>query len=317
MITRIICFLLLLSSFSVVMRGQDPEILKKAQEGDANAQFRLAMDYYHDDENEECARWLRKAAENGSIQAQHDMMYGLRYGGYYGLDKNHEEMVHWATRLANIDITKEDSLSEYEINCILNAQFQLAWAYDLGLGGLEKNIQEYLRWEKKAAFNGYYPSSMSLGLYYENIDKQEAIYWLKKCMDQKWAETGEEDEFVLERLRKLGVYYHPEEHVGHNHGESVAVSNSSSSSNSNQVSNNNQGNQVREYIETVPIQVWQPCGGCNGSGQCHICYGSGWTLSANGNRSTCWICHGTGKCTHCAGHGGQNVVRYEQRTVYR
>ncbi|MDE6304777.1 MAG: WG repeat-containing protein, partial [Paramuribaculum sp.] len=76
-------------------------------------------------------------------------------------------------------------------------------------------------------------------------------------------------------------------------------------------------NQVRAYTETVPVQVWQPCGGCNGSGQCGVCFGSGWTLSYNGGKRTCIACHGNGKCTSCAGHGGQNVVRYETRTVYR
>lgn len=94
----------------------------------------------------------------------------------------------------------------------------------------------------------------------------------------------------------------------HNHNESTAVSNKASQQ---------QGNQVREYIETVPVQIWQACGSCNGSGQCSVCYGSGWTIGYNGNKRSCTACHGTGKCTSCAGHGGQNVVRYEQRTVYR
>lgn len=94
----------------------------------------------------------------------------------------------------------------------------------------------------------------------------------------------------------------------HNHNGSTATSNSTSQQ---------QGNQVREYIETVPLQVWQACGSCNGSGQCSVCYGSGWTIGYNGNKRSCIACHGTGKCTSCAGHGGQNVVRYEQRTVYR
>lgn len=81
----------------------------------------------------------------------------------------------------------------------------------------------------------------------------------------------------------------------------------------------NQGNQVREYTETVPVQVWQPCGACNGSGQCQVCYGSGWTYSNSSynGKKACSACHGTGKCTLCGGRGGQNVVRYEQRTVYR
>lgn len=102
-----------------------------------------------------------------------------------------------------------------------------------------------------------------------------------------------------------------------NSGTSVATSSSNTRNETTTSTANSQGNQVRAYIETIPVQVWQPCGGCNGSGQCSVCYGSGWILSYNGNKSSCTACHGTGKCTSCAGHGGQNVVRYEQRTVYR
>lgn len=94
---------------------------------------------------------------------------------------------------------------------------------------------------------------------------------------------------------------------------------SAATTNTTTTSTQSQGHQVREYTETVPVQVWQACGGCNGSGQCQVCYGQGWTYSSssyNGRRS-CSACHGSGKCTSCAGQGGQNVVRYEQRTVYR
>lgn len=105
---------------------------------------------------------------------------------------------------------------------------------------------------------------------------------------------------------------------GNDYSSSRNSSKSDGNINSNNgSSNNNQGNQVQKYIETVPLQVWQSCGGCNGSGQCGVCYGSGWILSYNGDKRLCTACHGNGKCTSCAGHGGQNVVRYEQRTVYR
>lgn len=57
-----------------------------------------------------------------------------------------------------------------------------------------------------------------------------------------------------------------------------------------------------------PMQVWKPCVSCGGSGQCHVCLGTGHSLQ-NPN-STCILCNGTGKCTHCAGHGGQNVIEY-------
>lgn len=100
-----------------------------------------------------------------------------------------------------------------------------------------------------------------------------------------------------------------------NNNSSETLRASTTNENSDKKSSNN--NQLKAYTETVPIQVWQPCGGCNGSGQCGVCFGSGWILNFKGYKSSCTACHGSGKCTSCAGHGGQNVVRYETRTVYR
>ena len=64
--------------------------------------------------------------------------------------------------------------------------------------------------------------------------------------------------------------------------------------------NNNPSRQLQ------PMQVWVKCLACNGSGQCHICYGSGTSMSG----SLCYLCNGRGKCTHCAGNGGHNEVQY-------
>lgn len=42
------------------------------------------------------------------------------------------------------------------------------------------------------------------------------------------------------------------------------------------------------------------CGGCNGSGRCQHCGGTGWV---NNHRSKCSLCHGSGRCQSCAGTG--------------
>lgn len=59
-----------------------------------------------------------------------------------------------------------------------------------------------------------------------------------------------------------------------------------------------------------PMQVWVPCYGCNGSGQCHICGGLGWNYTSYDSHATCTICGGNGKCNMCAGHGGHNEIQY-------
>lgn len=302
-------YLLLLICCSITAAAQDPALVKKAEAGDSEAQYDLGRFYLLNDEavSAEGMKWLTKAAENGYADAQRWLARTFEHG-WYGMDKNDEKYVYWLTKLANNNDLENGKSS------IAAAQYYLGKLYYRGERGVEKNISEYLKWEKKAAYNGYYPAAFSLGLYYKREgDKQEAIYWLKKDMDIMWAESQEEHESAFQYLRELGVTYHPADHVGHNHSESTASSHSTTSP------SQNQGSQVNEYTETVPVTVWQDCWGCNGSGQCQVCFGSGWTYSNSSynGKKTCTACHGTGKCTSCAGHGGKNVVKYEQRTVYR
>ena len=92
----------------------------------------------------------------------------------------------------------------------------------------------------------------------------------------------------------------------------AASSSSSSSSNSNGNSGNNSTTVVVEHHrDPIPVQEWQQCPACFGSGQCpdYKCGGSGWYY--RGDRvSTCWRCHGSGKCDICAGRGGHNITVY-------
>lgn len=66
---------------------------------------------------------------------------------------------------------------------------------------------------KKSANNGYTPACYNLGLYYENIDREEAFYWYKMDMDLHWQEHHEEDQFVVDRLQAMGITYHPADHA--------------------------------------------------------------------------------------------------------
>lgn len=217
---RIIYILLLLCcSVSAIANDPDPALLKKAQAGDAAAQYKISCFYLPTmkSESEEGVKWLIKAAENGHARAQWELDDAYASGGLYGLPKDDEKRAYWLTKLAN-----NTDLENYK-SFITSAQNTLGELYMYGLGGFEKNISEYLKWEKKAAYNGYYPAAFSLGLYYEGEgDKQEAIYWLKKGMDLCWADRQEEDEYAVEKLKELGVTYHPADHVGHNHTGSTA-----------------------------------------------------------------------------------------------
>lgn len=186
---------------SVAVSAQDAELLKKAQSGDAEAQYNMAESFLN---------------------------------GRNGMTINDEQYVYWLTKAAN-----NPDLENYKYR-ISKAQYDLGQLYKYGKHGLEENRSEFLRWAKKAAFNDYSPAAYSIGIYYKSEyygnDKQEAVYWLKKAMDLWWADDQEEHELSFNSLKELGVTYHPADHVGHNHQQSTASSTTTTSSGSSDYS---------------------------------------------------------------------------------
>ena len=61
----------------------------------------------------------------------------------------------------------------------------------------------------------------------------------------------------------------------------------------------------------MPVNVWQPCGICGGTGNCNYCGGAGWVYSASAydGRGDCPTCR-DGKCSACGGERGRYVVEY-------
>ena len=74
---------------------------------------------------------------------------------------------------------------------------------------MSKNLGEAEKWLRKSAAQGYRGAYFSLGLLFEDTDKNEAIYWYKKHVDDWWKTYGELYESSIQKLRKLGVEYHP------------------------------------------------------------------------------------------------------------
>lgn len=92
------------------------------------------------------------------------------------------------------------------------------------------------------------------------------------------------------------------------------ASQTSGSASSTSQSNNSSQQQtivVEHHRDPVPVQEWQQCQACFGSGQCPYvkCGGSGWYYVGD-NVTTCSRCHGNGKCTICAGKGGHYITVY-------
>jgi len=78
------------------------ELVKKAEAGDAKAQFDLGLCYVRADgvnkDNKEFLKWLTKSAEQGYAPAQWNL--GRCYYYSMGIKKDYEKAVKWWTKAA-------------------------------------------------------------------------------------------------------------------------------------------------------------------------------------------------------------------------
>lgn len=136
---------------------------------------------------------LINKAEQGDAEAQAELADNYYYG-WDGFEENYEEAYMWASKAA--------------MQGNAQAQDTLGDCYYYGNGTDEDELQaEY--WYLKSAEQGYDTAYFSLGLLYENTDKDKAIYWFKKRIDAEYAKTGKTHQFSVNHLKKLGVTYTP------------------------------------------------------------------------------------------------------------
>lgn len=118
------------------------EYLEKAQNGDVDAQFKIAWAYDQGEGIEqnyvEANKWWLKAAEQGSRVAQYNIAQNLRNAR--GIEvSDYETAFKWYLESANKGYTK--------------AFFRVAWAYAQG-EGVEQDYVEANKWYLKAAQQG-------------------------------------------------------------------------------------------------------------------------------------------------------------------
>lgn len=262
--------------------------------------------YYHDKDYSKVFNLCKMGSEKNDPISM--FWFSVCYQDGKGVSKDDIKSFEWIKKAADLGCEQ--------------AYWGLACDYQIGRG-TKKNYNEAIKYFLLV-------NHECLGLYHAaetfeilNNSKEaarlyhQAIKNGKHRTSNEWVEKSKQN---LASLYSKGLISY-EEYIGES-GKPAVVDNGSSvehpsTSKSFSSSSQSQGNQVKAYTESVPVQVWQACGGCNGTGQCSTCFGSGWTLNYKSEKQRCITCGGTGKCRSCAGNGGQNVVRYEQRTVYR
>jgi len=128
-------------------------LLKKAETGDPDAQFRIALAYESGVEIErdlnEAAGWYRKAADHGNPAAQNNL--GSMYLRGLGVTQSDSDAVKWFTRAA--------------VEGFPAVQNNLGLMYARGKGVLQ-NDAVAVTWYRKAAARHYAPAESNLGFMY-------------------------------------------------------------------------------------------------------------------------------------------------------
>lgn len=155
------------------------ELRAKAGNGDAIAQLELGRSYAYGfgtaRDGTEAINWLRKAAEQGNVDAQYSL--GLLYStGIWlvGVAEDYPEAMKWFRKAA-------DQGNADAEDCI-------GGMYELGRG-VPKNDKEAVRWYRMAAEKGVESAQSSLAkhlLHGEGVpeDGKEAMKWYRKAADQ-------------------------------------------------------------------------------------------------------------------------------------
>ena len=132
--TRIFGILIAVLFLSVghTASGQDSELLKKAQDGDADAQVSLGYDYLFgmnvEQDSAEAVKWWQMAAEQGNADAQYAL--GNAYEDGKGIEKDFAKALKWYRLAAE---QGDDG-----------AQHSLAAAYFLGQGVIKDSVYAHM-----------------------------------------------------------------------------------------------------------------------------------------------------------------------------
>lgn len=156
--------------------GEIAELLAKAEQGDAAAQFKLGFRYSNGQDvpkNEAAAvRWYYKAAEQGLAAAQNNL--GAAFASGRGVAKDDSEAVKWYRKAA-------EQGHAY-------AQSNLGEMYRRG-NGIPKDLIEAVKWSRKAAEQGHSWAQMNLASMYASgegmpKDDAEALRWYRNAAEQ-------------------------------------------------------------------------------------------------------------------------------------
>lgn len=173
----------------IVYTSYNDVLLRKAQSGDAKAQFYMGFCYEYGQgvstDKHQAFEWYLKAAEQGYDTAQRDVARFYESG--QGVSTDLHEAFEWFRKAAE----QGERYSEYRVACYYY------WAK-----GIKQDYNQAVYWWRKSADQGDNWSQYYLGVCYEygqgvNKDINQAVEWY-----QKSARQGDKD--AQKALTRLG-----------------------------------------------------------------------------------------------------------------
>jgi len=164
------------------------ELVKKAEAGDAVAQFDLGLCYSEGlvvaKDKKEAFKWITKSAEQGYSFAQSDL--GVRYLLGLGVAKDEKEALKWYKKVAEQEATPTTPAQSFK------GTYEQNYLGDYY--SFTKDYKEAVKWYTKAAEQGDTQAQNNLGsLYYKGEgvtqDYKEAVKWYTKSAEQGNAEA--------------------------------------------------------------------------------------------------------------------------------
>jgi len=164
------------------------ELVKKAEAGDAVAQYDLGLCYSEGlvvaKDKKEALKWYTKSAEQGYSWAQSDL--GTRYTLGLGVAKDEKEALKWYKKVAEQEATPTTPAQSFK------GTYEQNYLGDYY--SFTKDFKEAVKWYTKAAEQGDIQAQNNLGsLYYKGEgvtqDYKEAVKWYTKAAEQGSVEA--------------------------------------------------------------------------------------------------------------------------------
>ena len=170
----------------------------QAERGDPFGQYNMGV-FYTDDslgvpqDYAEAARWYRRAAEQGHVEAEVKLAVMYAYG--YGVPKDRSETLKWFLKAAE----QGD----------VDAQYNVGFMYRAGRD-VARNDAEAAKWYRRAAEHGSRNAQAILGVMLakgEGVhqNRQEAALWLQRAADNGHVGARYDLEYLRRMMSVRGV----------------------------------------------------------------------------------------------------------------